>query len=486
MIKLSTQRDSQATGEGYELTKNLEESGTLRHNAVGILHAIFQSQSHVAPAADVALLITGTAAIALGATPLVILLAWIGYFLLVNTNYQFSKHVSSAAGYYGFAANGLGKKWGILVGWLFLGNEMLAFPAFGFLGAASLIYLLSPALSSIPYLWIVFIVPFMLFVFIIEYLGIRPSLNYAWMAGIVEVIFLIATSIGIIILVGSGNTFSVFTASPVNGDFHPIFLAFIIGITTLAGSGSVVAISEETKMPKRSIPRSLIFVMLIDLSVVLVTYALTVGWGVSKMASFAGSPDPGIVVYAHYLGPVIALIFAAIIYNSYLMFGLAINNSLSRTAYAMARDDIIFPKKYFAKTHPKYKTPSRILILITAFGFLFAIANGLVFGPFEGGVYPFLMIGMMLILTHLIDNFALGFFIKKKSIKLNLLTHIIIPVIGSAFLVLALFYSLYPFPPLTAAGTTYIYVAFAWIVGGIIYAFWKAKRVGKIATVNVD
>lgn len=52
-----------------------ESAGFLKHNAVGLLHAIFQSQSHVAPAADVALLVTGTAAIALGATPLVILLA---------------------------------------------------------------------------------------------------------------------------------------------------------------------------------------------------------------------------------------------------------------------------------------------------------------------------------------------------------------------------------------------------------------------------
>ena len=76
-----------------------KHEGGLRRNAVGLLHIIFQSQSHVAPAADLALLITGTAAIALGATPLVILLAWVGYFLLVNTNYQFSKYISSASGY---------------------------------------------------------------------------------------------------------------------------------------------------------------------------------------------------------------------------------------------------------------------------------------------------------------------------------------------------------------------------------------------------
>lgn len=467
------------------ISSNLDKTeGGLKRNAVGLLHAIFQSQSHVAPAADVALLITGTAAIALGATPLVILLAWLGYFLLMNTNYQFSKYISSASGYYGFAANSLGKKWGILTGWLFLGNEMLAYPAFGFLGAAALLYLISPTVSSIPYLWIPLILPFMAFVFIIEYLGIRPSLNYAWIAGIIEVSFLVVTSIIIIFLVGPNNTLSVFTTAPTGGKLGPIFLAFIIGITTLAGSGSVVAIAEETKQPKRNIPRSLVLVMLIDLSVILITYALTVGWGVSNMGSFATSPDPGLLVFRHYLGIVGFIAFAIIIYNSYIMFGLAINNSLSRTIYGMARDNIIFPKRVFAVTHPKYKSPHRIIILITLFGFLFAIANGLIFGPFEGGVYPFVMIGMMLILVHLINNFGLIRYIRKNHLKMNILTHVTIPVIASAFLMIAIYYSLVPFPGFPY--TVYVYISAIWIVLGVIYAIFKSKRVGEIATVNVE
>ncbi|MEM4090823.1 MAG: APC family permease, partial [Thermoplasmatales archaeon] len=284
--------------------------------------------------------------------------------------------------------------------------------------------------------------------------------------------------------VGPGNTLSVFTLAPVNGDFHPVFLAFIIGITTLAGSGSVVAISEETKLPKKTIPKSLVYVMLIDLSVVLVTYALTVGWGVSKMSSFATSPDPGILVFAHYLGPIVALAFAAIIYNSYFMFGLAINNSLSRTVYAMARDDIIFPKKIFAKTHPKYKSPSRIIMLITGFAFIFAIINGLIFGPFEGGVYPFVMIGLMLILTHLVDNFALIRYIRKNKKKFNVLTHLVIPVVGSAFLILAIYYSLVPFPTFPAA--TYAIIAGVWILLGVIYTMRKGSKTKELATINVD
>ncbi|MEM3488770.1 MAG: amino acid permease, partial [Nitrososphaerota archaeon] len=158
--------------------------------------------------------------------------------------------------------------------------------------------------------------------------------------------------------------------------------------------------------------------------------------------------------------------------------------SLSRTVYAMARDDIIFPKKIFAKTHPKYKSPSRIIMLITGFAFIFAIINGLIFGPFEGGVYPFVMIGLMLILTHLVDNFALIRYIRKNKKKFNVLTHLVIPVVGSAFLILAIYYSLVPFPTFPAA--TYAIIAGVWILLGVIYTMRKGSKTKELATINVD
>jgi amino acid transporter len=474
-----------AGGPGNSASSQEEPAkGGLLRNAVGMWHAVFQAQSHVAPAADTALLLTGSAAIALGALPLVIVLTWIGYFLMVNTNYQFSKYLSSAAGYYGFAANGLGKKWGILTAWLFIGNEALAFGAFGYLGSASLIYLLSPKLSGIPYLWIAFIVPYAVAVFIIEYFGIRPSLNYALITGVAEVAFLAATGLAIVFLAGHNNTLEVFTLEPVGGKLGPVFLAFIIGITTLAGSGSAVAIAEETRQPKKNIPRSLIFVMLVNLVVILSAYALTVGWGVNNMSSFASSPDPGIIVYQKYLGIVVALIFAALIYNSYFSFGLAINNSLSRSMYAMARDGIILPKS-FAVTHPKYRSPHRVIILITVWSIIFAVINGLIFGPFNGGVYPFIMIGLMLILTHAVDNIALIFYVKRNRLKFNYLTQGVIPVVATVFLALAIYYSFVPFPT-TVPDIVYAYIAFAWIVAGIAYSLIASRKVTRIATVNVD
>ncbi|WMT55048.1 MULTISPECIES: hypothetical protein [Acidiplasma] len=44
---------------------------SLKPDQVGLWHDIFQSFSHVAPAAEVAILITGTALVAEGSTPLV-------------------------------------------------------------------------------------------------------------------------------------------------------------------------------------------------------------------------------------------------------------------------------------------------------------------------------------------------------------------------------------------------------------------------------
>ena len=363
-----------------------------------------------------------------------------------------------------------------------MGDELLAFPAFGFLGAASLVYLLSPDISSIPYLWIIIILPYMIFVFLIEYRGIKVSLNYALIAGIIEVLFLMITSIILIIMAGSANTINTFTLKFTNGSIAPIFLGFIIGITTLSGSGSVVALGEESKKPKKFIPRAMVWVMLLNLSIIMITYALTVSWGANNMASFATSPDPGIIVFHQKLGLTVALVFVAIIYNSYLMFGLAINNSVSRTMYAMARDGVL--PKWFHATHPKYKSPHRILIFITVVGFIFAVLNGIFFGPFEGGVYPFVMIGIMLLLVHLINNVGLVLFIKRNHHKFSYLYHLIVPFIASLLIVVAIYYTVIPFPGFPYG--IYAIVAAIWIVIGVIYAFIRARKVGKIAQVNVE
>ncbi len=66
------------------------------------------------------MLVIGIGAIAFKVITLIIFLTWVGCFIMLNTNYQFSKYLSSSAGYYDFAVNSLRKKWGIITGWIFI------------------------------------------------------------------------------------------------------------------------------------------------------------------------------------------------------------------------------------------------------------------------------------------------------------------------------------------------------------------------------
>ena len=59
----------------------------------------------------------GVVEFALGATPLSLFLVVIGYLFIMNTGYQFSKHVNSAGSYYTFAGKGLGGIVGTFQAW---------------------------------------------------------------------------------------------------------------------------------------------------------------------------------------------------------------------------------------------------------------------------------------------------------------------------------------------------------------------------------
>lgn len=126
---------------------------SLKKNAVGKWHAVFQAYTHVAPSGDIGILLTGVALFALGASPLAVILSWGVYLLMVNTNYRFTKRVSHAGGYYAIGGHGLGGFFGFMNGWVYLLDEMIIYPSFGLLGFASVVFLLSPTISSISYIW---------------------------------------------------------------------------------------------------------------------------------------------------------------------------------------------------------------------------------------------------------------------------------------------------------------------------------------------
>lgn len=455
-------------------------SNILKEKELGLWHGIFQSFSHVAPAAEVAILITGTALVAAGSTPLIFILSPLIVLVWLNTNYQYSKYISSSGGYSAFARAGLGKGTGDMTGWLFFFNEFLTYTGFALLSFAAFVYLLAPAITSITYIWIPILLIPLLFTTVFVYRGVKISLNYAAYTGFIETAVLTIAALIIIFKLGSANTFSVFTASPVHNDFSIIGLGLLFGLYSYGGTGSVVALGEETKKPKTVIKKAIVYGwILVVIPLALNAYALTVGWGLNRIASFGNSPDPGVIEYFQYLGPYGGWIFVAVVINSFFDFGIAINNSLTRMLYYLSRDSNILPK-YLKKTHPKFGTPSNAIITTAVLSFIIALASGLIFGPFTGALVIEGAASIAFMLQHALATLSLPFYTHRERIT-RITTHIGLPVVALGFIAFAIFSTVYPIPafPLNLPA----YMVIGWIlVGALVLSMVRTRKGGESST----
>jgi amino acid transporter len=79
----------------------------LARGAIGLREVLFQSITHMAPAAAVAITIVIGANFAGGAEPLSVIFALVGCLLVAISIGQLAKHLPSAGGFYTYTARGL-------------------------------------------------------------------------------------------------------------------------------------------------------------------------------------------------------------------------------------------------------------------------------------------------------------------------------------------------------------------------------------------
>ena len=92
-------------------------SPSLAPEAIGLREVLFQSITHMAPAAAVAFSIIVGANFAAGALPLSVIFALVGCLLVAISIGQLARRLPSAGGFYTYAARGLHPAVGFLVGW---------------------------------------------------------------------------------------------------------------------------------------------------------------------------------------------------------------------------------------------------------------------------------------------------------------------------------------------------------------------------------
>ena len=167
-------------------------------------------------------------------------------------------------------------------------------------------------------------------------------------------------SLGLVMDGGSAENIQPFYPDrPLPSLVGPLGLAMVSVLWTYDGWIFITYVAGEVKNPGRNIPLSLVFCMLIVISIYLLinfVFTYTLGIGAMGTSMLVASDSASI-----FLGEKGAALVSIIILISLLGANNGFILTSARINYAMARDKLFFQQA--AKVHPKFKSPANALVI---------------------------------------------------------------------------------------------------------------------------
>ena len=471
----------------------------LRRNAIGLREALFQSITDMAPGAAIAASIPAGVAFAGGSLPLAVVFALIACLFCAWSIGQLARELPSAGSLATYAARGLHPAvgflvaWGyVLVGWLI---PPLVLLQLGFTVDGTLH---TEFHGDTANLWWVWSILGALIILAAGYYGIRTSTRLGTILGVFEIAVFLVLAIFLVVHAGSNNTASVFTTKYTTPGFHGIsgvIAGSVFTILAFGGFEGAAPLAEETRNPRKNIPRAvLLSTLLIGALYVFTTYAVDVAFGPAAFHNFTvGTTSASWVGIARSLyGIFWFFVFLAIVNSTIANANAGVNVS-SRTAYAMGRIRA-FPG-FLAHVNARHRSP--VNSILAAFVLTVAITLGLGLPYTPSTAFSMVGTGIVipLVAIYILMNAAcIGYFARKRT-GFNVLSHLIIPVLGiivfvpawlsAAGLPVFSFITALP-PPISYMGPG---VA-GWMVVGIIYLIYlyrrDPQRVVEVGLVHTD
>ncbi|MGC8617917.1 MAG: APC family permease [Thermoplasmata archaeon] len=468
--------------------------GALAEKSVGWGLLVGQGISGIAPLVAMTSVLTASALYAGGSVTLSYIMGLFVVFLIVNTIFQYSTRTASAGGYYTFIAKSLGPKFGFVAGWVYIIYGMgvlINEPIFyGLMIQLALPYFFAIPLPS--YFWLIIVAVFLLVELLITVLGIKVSLKYTLTSSLIELALIVIFSIVVIVKVGPQNSYLPLTPSLSPTGWSGIFYGMFFSMLAFAGYDTTVNIAEEAKLPQKAIGKAVITqVLLTGFVFILMAYATTIGWGMHSMDTFASSITngisiPGVLLVNKYLGIVAVIAMLILVGNSTISSSTSFLNAVGRNLFALGRE--VFPPA-FSKVSKKYKTPYNSLTIMVVASILVTLILAAAMGALTNVsqtlnlfVVAATTATLGTITMQIFINFSLPFY-SRKFTKRSVFLHIILPVVAFAFLVGALYASVWPpsFPMEFAPIVFLIWAVLGYIVVLIIGRDKdKLKKIGSI------
>jgi len=447
------------------------EGTDLQRDAIGLVGATMQAITHIAPAIAALFFTQFVVSLAGITAPLAYLLGVIVVLMLGSTLVQLSKQMPSAGGYYTYVSKALHARAGFLTSWMYVLYAPLAGgPIYGYFG-----YILSQELKTnyqinVPWLWWVCVLAGAPLIAFLQHRGIKISARAMLILGGLEMIIVFVLAVWGFFKPGPGGfTFEVFNFNrklAVEG----FALAVVFSIQGLTGWEGAAPLAEETRDPRRNVPRAtMLSIILLGVFLVIAYWGQIVGWGVNKLPGLTTSAElPGLVLAHRFWGGAWVILLLAFL-NTTIAVCLATANVGTRMWYRMAKNGS-FPKP-LAKVNPRFKTPTNAILTQLALSLVAGIGVGAWIGPQKS----FLLVdGLVLVLAvlfvYVMANAAVfAYYYWQRRGEFNIILHVLFPLISSAALIYALVYSFIPFP---AAPYSYApLIDGLWLLLGIIVLF---------------
>jgi amino acid transporter len=435
----------------------------LERGALGLPTVLMQSVAQIAPAVGILATIAFNTDLAGLGAPSTYLVAFAIALVSAVALGQLAKHLPSAGGFYTYVSATVGPDAGFIVGWLYswfvaaIPGALAAYTGFVLHGELKDQYSV-----SIP--WWVFAIAILALVAFVGYRGIRISGRALMIFSLIEMAIILALALSGLVSPGPGGmTLSGFnpgSSSSLNG----FYLAVVFSIFAFTGWESAAAVAEETRNPRRAIPRALIgSVVVLGAFYVFCAWGLQVGWGVEHLDKLASSSENPAFVVAHRLwGGAWVLVLLALL-NSGIAVCIACTTDSTRNWYAMARAGA-FPRG-LDHVHPAYRTPSTAVLAQTVLALAVCLGVGAWVGPDQSFFVMGLVGTLIYVVVYFLGNVGvMRYFRGPARREFNPFLHAVLPIVSIVSLFWVAYKSLNPLP---AAPVSYApIVAGLWLVLG--------------------
>lgn len=326
---------------------------------------------------------------------------------------------------YTYVGKSINPKLGFLTGWAVLLDYLFLPMVIWLIGAS---YLQAQFPSVPTWVWVLGYVVITTAINILG-LNVADKINYALMAfQIIVIVVFVALSIRSVINgAGSGTLFSTQPFTGQNSSFSAVVSGAAVAAYSFLGFDAVTTFSEETKTPKKTMPRAIMLIALIGgLIFIVVSYVLQL---VHPGYAFDDSSSAAYEIAMEVGGNLFTAVFVAGLCFGQFTSGIAAQASASRLLYVMGRDGVL-PRKIFGTLSARLSTPVADVLIVGVVGLIamfLDVATSTSFVNF-GAFTSFALVNICVIVTFAKADPTY----RKENLSGGIVRNIIAPLIGTA------------------------------------------------------